>query len=148
MSDTTLKTRDHMQAEVILFREKFGLPNSATPRALTPEEAALHIKLVREEFEEELVPALESGDIVEIYDAGIDVIYYLLGMLANAGMDIAPGFDEVQGSNMSKLDPVTKTAILSRGPEIDGAPLGKVLKGPDYYAPDLRAVLIEQGADL
>ena len=141
-------TRPTLDAQVRLFRETFGLPVSNTPRALTQAEAELHIKLIREEFEKELVPALLEGDIVEIYDAGIDVIYYVIGMLSNAGMLLEPGFDEVQRSNMSKLDPVTGKAILSRGEELDGAPLGKVLKGPDYYVPDLRRVLIDQGADL
>lgn len=141
-------TRPTLDAQVRLFRETFGLPVSNTPRALTQAEAELHIKLIREEFEKELVPALLEGDIVEIYDAGIDVIYYVIGMLSNAGMLLEPGFDEVQRSNMSKLDPVTGKAILSRGEELDGAPLGKVLKGPDYFVPDFRKLLIAQGANL
>lgn len=136
---------NNMQQQVDEFRKTFGLPVSETPRVLTQEEAELHIKLIREEFEKELVPALLSGDIVETYDAGIDVIYYVIGMLSNAGLPLVDGFDEVQGSNMSKLDPVTKKAIISRGEELDGAPLGKVLKGPDYYVPDFRRLLIEQG---
>ena len=141
-------TRPTLDAQVRLFRETFGLPVSNTPRALTQAEAELHIKLIREEFEKELVPALLEGDIVEIYDAGIDVIYYVIGMLSSAGMLLEPGFDEVQRSNMSKLDPVTGKAILSRGEELDGAPLGKVLKGPDYFVPDFRKLLIAQGANL
>lgn len=141
-------TRHTLQQQVDLFREKFDLPVSNTPRALTPAEAELHIKLIREEFEKELVPALLEGDIVEIYDAGIDVIYYVIGMLSNAGMSLEDGFEEVQASNMSKLDPVTKQAIKSRGEELDGAPLGKVLKGPDYFVPDFRKLLIAQGANL
>lgn len=147
MSTQTLKTTDYMLSAVVEFRQKFGLPIAEEPRPLTAEESALHIQMIRDEFENELVPALMTADTVEIYDATIDVIYYLLGLLANAGMDIRPGFDEVHGSNMSKLDSITGEPVLSRGMELDGEPEGKVLKGANYYRPDLHRIIAELGGD-
>jgi len=133
-----------MQQGVELFRTTYNLPVSNTPRALTPEEAALHIRLIRDEFEKELVPALESGDVVEIYDAVLDVNYFLLGLLSNAGMDAEPGFDAVQASNMSKLGEDGLPIYAVEGDD-SGEPAGKVLKGPNYFKPDLATVLRAQG---
>lgn len=137
-----------MQRAIVDWRTKFGLPVSDSIRTLHPEAAEAHIQLIREEFEEELVPALLSGDTVEIYDAGLDVIVYVIGLLSDAGYDLEPGLAEVMRGNYSKLDPETGEPIYSRGQEIDGAPLGKVLKGSAYVAPDLAAVIASGNADL
>lgn len=135
-----------MQLAVELFRTTYNLPVSNTPRPLTEAEANLHIKLIRDEFEKELVPALESGDVVEIYDAVLDVKYFLDGLLCNAGMDAEPGFDAVQASNMSKLG-ADGNPIYAVDGDGSGEPAGKVLKGPNYFKPDLAAVLRKQGWD-
>jgi hypothetical protein len=137
-----------MQRAVVEWREKFRLPVHGVAQALPPEQAQAHIELIREEFEDELVPALMTGDIVEIYDAGIDVLVYVIGMLSDCGMDIDPGLAEVMRGNYSKLDPETGEPIFSRGWEQDGAPIGKVLKGSAYEAPDLRSVLRSGAADI
>lgn len=67
-----------------------------------------------------------------------------LKVLADAGIDPKPFFDEVQRSNMSKLGPDGK-AIKSRGFKLDGAPKNKVLKGPNYFEPNLSRVYDELG---
>lgn len=137
-----------MQKQIVDWRRKFGLPVSSNIRTLHPEAAEAHIQLIREEFEEELVPALLAGDQVEIYDAGLDVIVYVIGLLSDAGYDLEPGLAEVMRGNYSKLDPETGEPIYSRGQEIDGAPLGKVLKGSAYVAPDLKRIVESGYADI
>lgn len=132
---------EDMQRAVEDFRRAMDLDISPIPRTLSPAEAKLHIQLIRDEFEKELVPALENGDLVEIYDGAIDVIYFLLGMLSNAGMDLEPGFWEVHESNMSKMDPETGKAIKAVANDPSGEPEGKVLKGPAYFRPNLEAIL-------
>jgi len=126
------------------FREAMDLPVADGPRQLTTEEQELHIKLIRDEFEKELVPAVLANDLVEIYDAGIDVMYFLIGLLSNAGMQIRPGFEEVHRSNMSKMDPETGQAIKAGLNDPSGEPVGKVLKGPNYFVPNLAIILNEQ----
>lgn len=139
---------ESMQKTVVDWRLKFGLPVGDTARVLPPEDATAHIQLIREEFEEELVPALMTGDLVETYDAGLDMIVYVIGLLSDAGFDLEPGLAEVMRGNYSKLDPETKQPIRSRGLEIDGAPLGKVMKGSAYLAPDLKSIVESGRADL
>lgn len=129
------------QALVNEFREAMDLPVPEGPRQLTADEAEMHIQMIRDEFEKELVPALRSNDMIELYDAGIDVIVYVIGALSNAGFDLDPGFKEVMRSNMTKMDPVTGKAIRSRGEEFDGEPFGKVLKGPAYEPPRLGPIV-------
>lgn len=126
------------------FREAMDLPIADGPRALSTEEQNIHIRMIREEFEYELVPAIMSGDLIEMYDAGIDVLYYLIGFLSNAGMQIDPGFREVHASNMSKMDPVTKKAIKAGPDDPSGEPEGKVLKGSEYFEPKLGVILNDQ----
>ena len=126
------------------FRQAMDLPVPDGPRQLTTEEQELHIQLIRDEFEKELVPAILANDLVGIYDGGIDVMYYLIGLLSNAGMQIRPGFEEVHRSNMSKMDPVTGLAIKAGMDDPDGHPFGKVLKGPNYFEPRLGIILNNQ----
>lgn len=125
------------------FREAMDLPVPEGPRQLTGDEAEMHIQMIRDEFEKELVPALRGNDMIELYDAGIDVIVYVIGALSNAGFDLDPGFKEVMRSNMTKMDPETGKAIRSRGVEFDGEPFGKVLKGPNYEPPKLGVIVNE-----
>lgn len=125
------------------FRNAMDLPVSEIPRTLSPEESALHIKMIRKEFEEEFVPAWENQDLVEMYDSGIDVIVYIIGALSHAGFDIDPGFKEVMRNNMSKLDPETGKPIRSRGEELDGEPVGKILKPEGYQPVNLHPIINE-----
>lgn len=138
------KLMNNWQKLVIDMREAMDLPVSERPRTLSPEEAKLHIKMIRDEFEEEFVPAFLDQDLVEMYDAGIDVIVYVIGALSNAGFDIDPGFREIMRSNMSKFDPETGKAIKAGPNDPDGHPEGKVLKGPAYSPPNLHPIINEQ----
>ena len=91
----------------------------------------LRFDLISEELEE-LKNAMESKDLLEVADALTDILYVTYGAGHAFGIDLDKCFDEVQNSNMSKLG-------------ADGKPIynesGKVMKGPDYYKPDLSKFL-------
>ncbi len=116
------------------FHEAFGLPVRHTPTADLPEkEFALRFNLMKEENEEYL-EAVQKGDIVEIADALGDMLYILCGTINAHGLQekMAPVFEEIQRSNMSKLDE-------------NGRPIyredGKVMKSNRYFKPDIAGVL-------
>lgn len=138
------RTMNNWQRMVNDMREAMELPVPEVPRTLSPKEAELHIKMIRDEFEEEFVPAFLNQDLVEMADAGVDVLVYVIGALSNAGFDIDPLFREVMRSNMSKFDPVTGKAIKAGPNDPDGHPEGKVLKGPAYSPPNLAPIINEQ----
>lgn len=134
-----------MQHGVRTFHETYGAPvGTDGPQPLSEDRVELRIGLIREEFEDELIPALEKGDLVESVDAAIDILYVTLGLLVEMGVDAEPIFAEVQDSNMSKLGE-DGLPIISRGMELDGFPAGKVLKGPGYFKPAIALRLEEQG---
>jgi predicted HAD superfamily Cof-like phosphohydrolase len=93
----------------------------------------LRYRLMDEENREYL-EAARRGDLVEVADALGDMLYILCGTILEHGMQhkIEEVFEEIQRSNMSKLG-------------ADGKPLyredGKVLKGPDYFKPDIKSIL-------
>ena len=93
----------------------------------------LRFELMKEENEEYL-QAVQNKDIVEIADALGDMLYILCGTILEHGLQykIEAVFDEIHRSNMSKLDN-------------DGAPIyredGKVIKGPNYFRPNLVPIL-------
>lgn len=132
---------NEMFENVQAFHMTYGQPAEITPRALPQDRVQLRLDLILEELVE-LEEALLKGDVVETYDASIDILYVTHGVLVETGMMPGPGFREVQRSNMSKLGADGKP-IKSRGMELDGFPAGKVLKGPGYFKPDLRRVLME-----
>lgn len=116
------------------FHQAFGLGISQQPRAdLGPEKNLLRFNLMDEENREYL-EAANRGDLVEVADALGDMLYILCGTILEHGMQAKIGevFEEIQRSNMSKLG-------------ADGKPVyredGKVLKGPNYFRPDIRAIL-------
>lgn len=133
---------EKMQAGVKKFHETYGAVVGETPRPLPEKRQDLRIKLIKEEFEE-LIEAIYNDDMVETYDACLDILYVTLGLLVEMGLDAEPGFDEVQRSNMSKLG-ADGLPIISRGMELDGFPEGKVLKGPNYFKPNLAKIIDEQ----
>tara|TARA_E500000075_G_C6798301_1_gene224960 strand:+ start:304 stop:645 length:342 start_codon:yes stop_codon:yes gene_type:complete len=91
----------------------------------------LRLHLISEELEE-LKNAMESKDLLEVADALTDILYVTYGAGHAFGINLDKCFDEVQKSNMSKLGS-------------DGKPIyndsGKVMKGPDYFKPDLSKFL-------
>ena len=91
----------------------------------------LRIELIKEELEE-LTEAIKQNDLLEVADALTDILYVTYGAGHAFGIDLDKCFDEVQNSNMSKLGE-------------DGKPIyneaGKVMKGPNYFKPDLSKYL-------
>ena len=87
----------------------------------------LRIDLIKEELEE-LTQAMKDNNLLEVADALTDILYVTYGAGHAFGIDLDKCFDEVQNSNMSKLGE-------------DGKPIynefGKVMKGPNYFKPDL-----------
>ncbi|MBT8254729.1 MAG: nucleoside triphosphate pyrophosphohydrolase family protein [Flavobacteriaceae bacterium] len=116
------------------FHHAFKLGYSKTPTAsLGSDKNMLRYKLMREENEEYL-DAANDNDLVEVADALGDMLYILCGTIIEHGLDhkIEEVFNEIQRSNMSKLDD-------------NGEPIyredGKVLKGPNYFKPDIGSIL-------
>ena len=91
----------------------------------------LRVDLIEEELNE-LKEAIKNNDLVEVADALTDILYVTYGAGHSFGVDLDKCFDEVQRSNMSKLGE-------------DGNPIynesGKVMKGPNYSAPDLKKLI-------
>jgi len=108
-----------MQAFGQEVRTKVGFPNDKI--------ISLRLNLIREELSE-LEEAIEKKDIKEVADALTDILYVTYGAGHAFGINLDKCFEEVQNSNMSKLGS-------------DGKPIynehGKVMKGPDYFKPDL-----------
>ena len=116
------------------FHKAFGLGIQNSPTAeLETQRNLLRYKLMREENEEYL-DAANNKDLVEVADALGDMLYILCGTIIEHGMQhkIEEVFNEIQKSNMSKLG-------------ADGKPIfredGKVLKGPNYFKPDIKSIL-------
>ncbi|MGH1376802.1 MAG: hypothetical protein ACRBCK_10690 [Alphaproteobacteria bacterium] len=112
------------------FHETYGLPVLDSADISDEKTNQLRINLLAEELDE-LKEALEQGDMVETLDALIDLQYVLDGAFLSFGLQHikTAAFDEVHRSNMSKLGE-------------DGKPIrresdGKVLKGPNYFKPDM-----------
>jgi len=116
------------------FHDAFGIGNEYSPKAkLTNDDLLLRFNLMKEENEEYLEAAKE-GDLVEIADALGDMLYILCGTILKHGLQdkIADLFQEIQRSNMSKLDE-------------NGQPIyredGKVLKSNLYFKPNIKKIL-------
>ena len=113
------------------FMETFG--QEVKSEASFPKDKIIRLRLdlIREELSE-LKDALEKKDIKEVADALTDILYVTYGAGHSFGIDLDECFDEVQRSNMSKLGE-------------DGKPIyndsGKVMKGPNYFTPDLKKII-------
>lgn len=119
---------------VAKFHDAFGIESAESPSVNISEQTILlRHNLMKEENEEYLVAA-QKKDLIEVADALGDMLYILCGTILSHGMQhkITEVFEEIQRSNMSKLGP-------------DGKPIyredGKVLKGPNYFKPDIAAIL-------
>lgn len=116
------------------FHSAFGHPVETTPTLLDEETKALRLALIEEELDE-LTNALYNDDLVETADALGDLIYVVVGTAVASGIDLDPVLDEIQISNMSKID-------------VDGKvhyhPNGKVKKPEHWQAPDIAGVIEEQ----
>lgn len=119
------------------FHDVFGLVVEDTPQDnLSEKDYMLRYNLMKEENEEYL-EACQNKDLVEIADALGDQLYILCGTILRHGLQhkIEEVFEEIQRSNMSKLGE-------------DGKPIyredGKVLKGPNYFKPDIKSIIEDQ----
>ena len=117
------------------FHDSFGIKNNYEPTTkLNAEEIQLRFDLLKEE-NEEYIEAAKNGDLTEVADALGDIMYILFGTILKHGLQdkIVEVFEEIQGSNMSKLG-------------ANGKPIyredGKVLKGENYFKPDIKSILV------
>mgnify|MGYP001257768221 FL=1 len=106
------------------IKEKAGFPSQKI--------SLLRYELIKEELDE-LKVALDKKDLKEVADALTDILYVTYGAGHAFGINLDKCFEEVQNSNMSKLG-------------LDGQPIynekGKVMKGPNYYKPNLNKLLL------
>ena len=117
--------------KVGIFMKTFGQEVKNKPSLSTDKINHLRISLIKEELEE-LKEALENKDLLEVADALTDLLYVTYGAGHAFGIDLDKCFEEVQNSNMSKLDKSGKPIYNE---------FGKVLKGPNYFKPDLKSLL-------
>ena len=117
--------------KVGLFMKTFGQEVKTMPSLSSEKINKLRISLINEELEE-FKEAIRNNDLKEAADALTDILYVTYGAGHAFGINLDECFDEVQRSNMSKLDD-------------DGKPIynesGKVMKGPKYFKPDLSKFL-------
>ena len=113
------------------FMKTFG-QNVKTSSGLSSEKInLLRIKLIEEELSE-FKKAINEKNLIEVADALTDILYVTYGAGHAFGIDLDKCFDEVQKSNMSKLDDTGKPIYNE---------LGKVMKGPNYFKPNLSKFL-------
>ena len=113
--------------KVKIFMETFGQEVKNKPSFSSEKINELRYELIREELDE-FKEALKNKDILEVADALTDILYVTYGAGHAFGIDLDKCFEEVQQSNMSKLDEKGK-------PIYNGS--GKVMKGSSYFKPDL-----------
>ena len=113
--------------KVGLFMSTFGQEVKKKSELSSEKINSLRLNLIQEELDE-LTKAIKENDILEVADALTDILYVTYGAGHAFGVDLDKCFDEVQKSNMSKLGK-------------DGKPIydesGKVMKGPNYFKPNL-----------
>jgi len=113
--------------KVGIFMKTFGQEVKSKPSFSTDKINKLRIDLIKEELDE-LKEAMDNNDLLEVADALTDILYVAYGAGHAFGINLDKCFDEVQNSNMSKLSE-------------NGEPIynesGKVMKGQNYFKPDL-----------
>ena len=113
--------------KVGIFMKTFGQEVKEKPSLSTNKINQLRLSLIQEELNE-LKEAIINKDLIEVADALTDLLYVTYGAGHAFGIDLDKCFDEVQNSNMSKLD--------NNGKPIYNE-FGKVMKGPNYFKPNL-----------
>ena len=109
------------------FMKTFGQEVKTKPSFSSDKINKLRIDLIKEELDE-LKEAMDNNDLLEVADALTDILYVTYGAGHAFGINLDKCFDEVQNSNMSKLDENDKPIYND---------VGKVMKGPKYFKPDL-----------
>ena len=113
--------------KVGIFMKTFGQEVKDKPSLSSDKINQLRIDLIQEELNE-LKEAMDNKDLLEVADALTDLLYVTYGAGHAFGINLDKCFDEVQNSNMSKLDENGKPIYNENG---------KVMKGPNYFKPDL-----------
>ena len=114
------------------FMKTFGQDVKQSSSFSTNKVNELRVSLIKEELDE-LIEAMNKKDLVEIADALTDILYVTYGAGHAFGINLDRCFEEVQNSNMSKLDENGKPIYND---------FGKVMKGPNYFKPDLKKFII------
>ena len=114
-------------SKVGTFMKTFGQEVKDKPSLSSDKINKLRIDLIKEELEE-LIEAMNNKDLLEVADALTDILYVTYGAGQAFGIDLDKCFEEVQNSNMSKLGDNGKPIYNESG---------KVMKGPNYFKPDL-----------
>ena len=114
-----------------IFMKTFGQEVKTKPSFSTDKINKLRIDLIKEELLE-LTDAMNKKDLIEVADALTDILYVTYGAGHALGINLDKCFAEVQNSNMSKLDKNGKPIYNDAG---------KVMKGPNYFKPDLSKFL-------
>ena len=114
-------------SKVGIFMKTFGQDVKNKPSFSTDNINKLRIDLIKEELNE-LQEAMKNNDLLEVADALTDILYVTYGAGHAFGIDLDKCFNEVQNSNMSKLDENGKPIYND---------VGKVMKGPNYFKPNL-----------
>ena len=109
------------------FMKTFGQEVKTKPSFSTDKINKLRLDLIKEELAE-LTEAMNNKDLLEVADALTDILYVTQGAGHAFGINLDKCFEEVQNSNMSKLDENGKPIYNEHG---------KVMKGPNYFKPDL-----------
>ena len=116
------------------FHNAFGIDSADSPIVSIPQQTVILRHNLMKEENDEYIEAAQNNDLVEVADALGDMLYILCGTILSHGMQhkITEVFNEIQRSNMSKLG-------------ADGKPIyredGKVLKGPNYFKPNIASIL-------
>ena len=117
--------------KVGIFMKTFGQEIKLDPSFSTDKINKLRLSLIKEELQE-LSDAMNKKNLLEVADALTDILYVTYGAGHAFGINLDKCFDEVQNSNMSKLG-------------TNGKPIynefGKVMKGPNYFKPNLEKFL-------
>ena len=114
-------------SKVGVFMKTFGQEVKNKPSFSTDKINKLRLDLIKEELSE-LTEAMNNKELLEVADALTDILYVTYGAGHAFGIDLDKCFEEVQNSNMSKLDDNGKPIYNEHG---------KVMKGPNYFKPDL-----------
>ena len=114
--------------KVKIFMETFGQEVKDKPSFGDDKINKLRYDLIKEELDE-LKEAMKNKDLLEVADALTDILYVTYGAGHAFGINLDKCFDEVQNSNMSKLGNDKKPIYNDSG---------KVMKGPNYFKPDLK----------
>ena len=109
------------------FMKTFGQEVKTKPSFSTDKINKLRLDLIKEELTE-LTEAMNNKDLLEVADALTDILYVTYGAGHAFGINLDKCFQEVQNSNMSKLDKNGKPIYNEQG---------KVMKGPNYFKPNL-----------